>query len=89
MQGGKVLFFLDPVNPFADSLSGGTTVALANQVGLEDLLFKYGIRINYNLVADMQCNYVPVNTAPAGEQARFTMMPWVYHPLLAGPVTTR
>ena len=85
MRGGKVLFFLDPVHPFADSLSGGTTVALANQVGLEDLLFKYGIRINYNLVADMQCNVVPVNTAPAGEQARFTMMPWVYHPLLAGP----
>jgi len=85
MQGGKVLFFLDPVNPFADSLSTGTTVALANQVGLEDLLFKYGIRINYNLVADLQCNYVPVNTAPAGEQAHFTMMPWVYHPLLAGP----
>ena len=85
MQGGKVLFFLDPVNPFADSLSGGTTVALANQVGLEDMLFTYGIRINYNLLSDMQCNYVPVNTAPAGQQADFTMMPWVYHPLLTGP----
>jgi len=87
MKGGRVLFFLDPVHPFADSLSTGTTVALANQVGLEDLLFKYGIRINYNLLADLQCNYVPVNTAPAGQEARFTMMPWVYHPLLAGPVT--
>jgi gliding motility-associatede transport system auxiliary component len=86
MQGGKVLFFLDPVRPFADSLSTGTTVALANQVGLEDLLFKYGVRVNYNLVADLQCNYVPVNTAPSGQQTKFTMMPWVYHPLLAGPV---
>jgi len=85
MQGGKVLFFLDPVNPFADSLTGGTTVALANQVGLEDMLFTYGVRINYNLISDLQCNYVPVNTAPAGQQAKFTMMPWVYHPLLAGP----
>lgn len=87
MKGGRVLFFLDPVHPFADSLSAGTTVALANQVGIEDILFKYGIRINYNLVADLQCNYVPVNTAPAGQEARFTMMPWVYHPLLAGPAT--
>ncbi|MGW8315833.1 MAG: gliding motility-associated ABC transporter substrate-binding protein GldG [Bacteroidales bacterium] len=91
MQGGKVLFFLDPVDPFADSLSGGTTVALARQTGLEELLFRYGVRVNYNLVADLQCNLVPVNTAPAGEQARFTMMPWVYHPLLSGlqghPVT--
>jgi ABC-2 type transport system permease protein len=91
VHGGKVLFLLDPVNPFADSLTGGTTVALANPVGLEDLLFSYGIRVNYNLVADLQCNLVPVNTALAGEQARFTMMPWVYHPLLSGrqshPVT--
>jgi len=85
MRGGRVLFFLDPVNPFADSLSGGTTVALARQVGLEDLLFKYGVRINHNLVADLQCSPVPVNTASSGEQARFTLMPWVYHPLLAGP----
>lgn len=85
MHGGKVLFFLDPVDPFADSLTGGTTVVLANPVGLEDLLFNYGIRVNFNLVADMQCNLVPVNTAPAGEQAQFTMMPWVYHPLLSGP----
>ncbi len=82
MGGGKVLFFLDPVNPFADSLTGGTTVALANQVGLEDLLFKYGIRMNYNLVADMQCSAVPVNTASTAEQARWTLMPWVYYPLL-------
>jgi ABC-2 type transport system permease protein len=85
MRGGKVLFFLDPVNPYADSLTGGTTVALARPVGLEDLLFRYGIRINYNLVADLQCSPVPVNTAAAGEQARFTLLPWVYNPLLAGP----
>ena len=85
MRGGKVLFFLDPVNPFADSLSGGTTVALANQSGLEDMLFRYGIRVNYNLVTDLQCNPVPVNTASTGEQPRFTPMPWVYHPLLSGP----
>ena len=85
MSGGRVLFLLDPVFSYADSLSGGTTVALANPVGLEDMLFRYGVRINYNLVADMQCNLVPVNTAPAGEEPRFTMMPWVYHPLMTGP----
>jgi ABC-2 type transport system permease protein len=91
MNGGNVLFFLDPVNPFADSLTGGTTVALARQVGLEDMLFRYGIRVNYDLVADIQCSPVPVNVSSTGEQARFEMMPWVYFPLLSGkadhPVT--
>lgn len=85
MHGGKVLFFLDPVNPFADSLTGGTTVALASPVGLEDLLFRYGIRVQYNLVADLRCSPVPVNMASSAEQARFELMPWVYYPLLSGP----
>ncbi len=85
MQGGRMLFLLDPVHPFADSLSNGTTVALANPVGLEDMLFRYGVRVNYDIVADLQCSVVPVNTAPAGEQAKFSMMPWVYYPLLSGP----
>jgi len=86
MHGGKVLFLLDPVNPFADSLAGGTTVALASQVGLEDLLFRYGIRVQYNLLADLQCSPVPVNMATSAEEPRFELMPWVYYPLLSGPV---
>ncbi|MBN2699305.1 MAG: gliding motility-associated ABC transporter substrate-binding protein GldG [Bacteroidales bacterium] len=85
MRGGNVLFFLDPVISPADSLQSRMTYALANPVGLEDLLFKYGIRIDYNLAVDMQCNLVPVNVAPAGQQAEFRMMPWIYLPLLSGP----
>ncbi len=91
MRGGKVLFFLDPVLVQPDSLTGGMTIGLINQLRIEDLLFKYGIRFDYSLVADMQCNYVPVNMAVAGEQPRFVMKPWVYFPLLSGdgvnPVT--
>ena len=85
MRGGKVLFFLDPVISSADSLQTGMTFALANPVGIEDLLFRYGVRVEYNLAVDMQCNLVPVNVAPAGEQAQFRMMPWIYLPLLSGP----
>jgi len=85
MRGGRLLFFLDPVLSSPDSLQSGMTIALANPIGLEDLLFKYGIRIDYNLAVDMQCNLIPVNVAPAGEQSQFRMMPWIYLPLLAGP----
>lgn len=85
MRGGKVLFFLDPVTAEADSLQTGMTLAMANSVGIEDLLFKYGVRIDYNLAVDMQCNYIPVNVAAVGEQAQFRMMPWIYLPLISGP----
>ncbi|MFZ5941361.1 MAG: gliding motility-associated ABC transporter substrate-binding protein GldG [Bacteroidota bacterium] len=91
MRGGRVLFFLDPVLVQPDSLAGGMTLGLVNQLNIEDLLFKYGVRFDYSLVTDLQCNYVPVNMAVAGEQPRFVMKPWIYFPLLAGdginPVT--
>jgi len=91
MRGGRVLFFLDPVLVQPDSLAGGMTLGLVNPLNIEDLLFKYGVRYDYRLVADLQCNYVPVNEAPAGEQPRFVLKPWLYFPLLSGdpdnPVT--
>ncbi len=91
MRGGRVLFFLDPVLVQPDSLSAGMTIGLVNPLNIEDILFKYGVRFDYSLIADLQCSYVPVNMAVAGEQPRFVMKPWVYFPLLSGdqenPVT--
>jgi gliding-associated putative ABC transporter substrate-binding component GldG len=81
MYGGKVLWFIDPVRSRPDSLASGMTIALANPLNVEDLLFKYGVRIDYNLVADMQCSFVPVNTAPEGQESNFVMKPWIYFPL--------
>ncbi len=84
MNGGKVLWLLDEVNVNRDSLSTGeTTLALINQTGLDDMLFRYGVRINPVLFKDLQCALVPVNTAPAGEQPRFVPAPWPFFPLLA------
>ncbi|MFN8208776.1 MAG: gliding motility-associated ABC transporter substrate-binding protein GldG [Bacteroidales bacterium] len=82
MQGGRVLWFLDPVMVSMDSLIGGTTLAFIGSTNLEDQLFRYGVRLNPNLLEDIQCALIPVNTAPAGEQSRFTPAPWLYYPLL-------
>lgn len=82
MQGGKVLWFLDPVNVSLDSLISGTTLAFIGNTSLDDQLFRYGVRINPNLVEDVQCALIPINTAIAGQQARFTPAPWLYYPLL-------
>ena len=86
MQGGKVLWFIDMVNAELDSLiSGSSTIALINQPGIEDLLFRYGVRINPVLIQDMQCNMIPVNVALAGNPPDFRPVPWLYSPLLATP----
>ncbi|MCA1746805.1 MAG: Gldg family protein, partial [Bacteroidales bacterium] len=85
MRGGKVLWFIDPVVTLPDSLSSGMTISLANQMNVEDLLFKYGIRIDYNVVTDLQCNYVPVNISVDAASEDTEMRPWVYSPLLSAP----
>jgi ABC-2 type transport system permease protein len=81
MRGGKVLFFLDPVLAHADSLVSGRTFTEYNDVNLNDLLFKYGIRIDYNLIKDIQCNYVKVESSVNGQAPTVSFMPWWYYPL--------
>lgn len=83
MQGGKILWFADMVNADMDSLaSGGTLMALIREPGFEDLLFRYGVRINPVLVQDVQCGVIPVNVALAGNPSDFRPAPWLYSPLL-------
>jgi len=85
MYGGKVLWLIDPVLTPVDSLKrNGYTLALPNPLNLEDMLFKYGVRINSNLILDLNCARIPVNKAMAGNQPRFQLEPWFFYPLI-GP----
>jgi len=82
MNGGRVAFFIDPVVVSEDSLSRGSmTVAMINNLNLEDLFFTYGLRVNSVLLQDMQCAVIPVNVSLAGEQPNFVPAPWYYYPL--------
>ncbi len=86
MQGGKVLWLIDPVAIDLDSLThASSAVALIKNLNLDDMLFRYGVRVNPNLVMDMQCAFIPVNTALEGQTPRFTPAPWYYSPLLLPP----
>jgi len=86
MGGGKVLWFVDGVTVSIDSLSNGaTTLAYPNNHNLEDILFKYGARVNPTLIQDMQCSVIPVNVSLPGQDSRFAPAPWVYYPLLNSP----
>jgi gliding-associated putative ABC transporter substrate-binding component GldG len=87
MNGGKVLWFIDKVSVSMDSLVDGSTMALISELNIEDLLFRYGVRINPDLIVDIQCNIIPVNRALAGNPADFVPAPWLYYPLLSAPPT--
>ena len=84
MQGGKVLWFLDGVSMDMDSLQGGApyAIALPKDLAIEDMLFKYGARVNGNLVMDMQADKIPVITGFQGDIPQQSLFPWFYNPLI-------
>jgi gliding-associated putative ABC transporter substrate-binding component GldG len=82
MQGGKTLWLIDAVNVDFDSLARGMTLALNNDINLDDMFFRYGVRLNRELIRDAQCNRIMVNVALAGNKPDFQLAPWVYYPVL-------
>lgn len=83
MRGGSVLWLVDGVQMSDSMLSlNGMTPLIANDVNLNDMLFRYGVRITPSVLEDMQCGYMPVNMARAGESPRFEPIPWTFSPLL-------
>jgi ABC-2 type transport system permease protein len=83
MNGGKVIWFVDGVNANIDSLANGTTFGLINSINLDDQLFTYGVRVNPDLVLDIQCNVLPVQSGMNGNQPRWVPAPWLYYPLIS------
>jgi ABC-2 type transport system permease protein len=83
MNGGRVVWSLDQVSADLDSLQGaGEQLAFNNKLNLDDMLFMYGARINYNLVTDLSCAEIPVAMGNGGAQKDIQMAPWVYFPVL-------
>ncbi|MFY0599081.1 MAG: gliding motility-associated ABC transporter substrate-binding protein GldG [Cyclobacteriaceae bacterium] len=82
MKGGKLMFFLDALKVNMDSAFGDGTVAIPYETNLNDLLFKYGVRINLDYVADLNCGDMPIVAGNVGNQPRISMLPWPYFPVL-------
>lgn len=83
MNGGTVLWLVDALNAGMDSVVAKRSfIALDYPLNLDDQLFRYGARINPDLLLDLQCNPVPLLTSMEGQQPKFTLFPCFYFPVL-------
>ncbi|MFN4147751.1 MAG: gliding motility-associated ABC transporter substrate-binding protein GldG, partial [Runella sp.] len=80
MRGGKLLLFADGARVDSVSLEG--TFAKPVSHNLDDLLFKYGCRINQNLIKDLNCALIPLNVGNMGDAPQIKPMPWRFFPLI-------
>ncbi len=88
MNGGRILWLLDQMNASLDSMSlGGKFISTPYELKLEDMLFKYGVRINSDVILDLQCTKIPLQIGQVGNQPQFQLFDWYYH-LAAQPEGT-
>jgi ABC-2 type transport system permease protein len=83
VKGGKGIFFLEGVR--VDTIQGQGLVSSAMDVGLEEMLYRYGLRLNANWVKDAQLSgMIPLEVGNFGNKANLQLMPWPAFPLLTG-----
>lgn len=86
MNGGNIIWFVDKLYAELDSLkrTEGQYTAFDRGLGIDELLFKYGVRINPDLLQDLHCSKIPlvVGKNPDGS-IRMQRLPWPYYPFLS------
>jgi ABC-2 type transport system permease protein len=85
MNGGKLIWMIDNLYAEMDSLvrSHSDFIAFDRGLNIEDQLFKYGVRINQDLVQDLQCDKLPLAVGNYGDKPQMQLVPWPYFPLLS------
>ncbi|ULQ51087.1 gliding motility-associated ABC transporter substrate-binding protein GldG [Flavihumibacter fluvii] len=84
MQGGKIIWMIDNLYAEMDSLQRvqNEFIAFDRGLNLEDQLFKYGVRINQDLVQDLNADRIPSVVGSVGGKPQIQVLPWPYFPLL-------
>ncbi len=85
MQGGAVLWLMDPVLASMDSLQlpPHESMGQAWPVNLDDVFFGYGVRLNANLLQDLQCAPIAVTTGYMGDRPQINLLPWPFFPMVS------
>ena len=88
MNGGHVIWLVDGLDASMQNMvdsSGNTLQSFLSKdlpLNLDDMLFNYGVRINANLIEDMDCNPIPVVVGMQGDQPQTELRKWIYFPVL-------
>ncbi len=83
MYGGRVLWLVEPVFANMDSLRyAPSTLAIPISLNLDDMLFKYGARVNTDLLQDARCSSIPGPSGYVGNQLQWALQPWIFFPIV-------
>lgn len=83
INGGKTIWLMDQVNMEMDSLmQTGENLAFPRDLNLNDMFFKYGIRIQPDLIKDVMATPISLATGDKGSATQYTQFPWMFSPMI-------
>ncbi|MFY7957114.1 MAG: gliding motility-associated ABC transporter substrate-binding protein GldG [Flavobacteriaceae bacterium] len=81
INGGKTLWLMDHVSMEMDSLmQTGENLAFPRDLNLNDMFFKYGIRIRPDLIKDLMNTPIALATGQQGSATQYSQFPWFFSP---------
>jgi ABC-2 type transport system permease protein len=87
MKGGKIIWLIDKMDVNLDSINKYKMFTpKLYDLGLDDLFFKWGVRINSDLIQDLQCTRIPQVVGFEGDRPQIQKFPW-YYDLLVNSVS--
>lgn len=83
MNGGKVFWAINTMQvDNTQQATSGKLLFINQDVNLDDMMFRYGVRLNYSLVKDLQCATISVVVGQVGDKPQIQPIQWPYYPIL-------
>ena len=80
VKGGRALFFVDGQR--IDSVSDQGNYAQPLNLNLDDLFFRWGVRVNRDVVKDLSSAAIPLDVGNLGDRPNIQLLPWRFYPIL-------
>ena len=82
-HGGSIIWAIDPIDANMENLRKiGSQPLIGKELNLDDQLFNYGARINYDIIADLNCAQIPLSVGSIAGQSQIELAPWFFFPIL-------
>ena len=82
VNGGRVIFLIDRLDASMEKATDENYFAFPTGVNLDDLLFKYGVRVNMDLVQDISSLKYPIVTGVVNNRPQITPLDWPFFPMV-------
>lgn len=84
VNGGNLIFLIDALDVSLDSINQVREfIPSAYDLGLDPFFFRLGLRLEPNLLLDLECTRIPLVVGTLGGRPQTELFPWFYHPLIS------